>query len=181
MWIGLRIHIQPAAALTLQLPDVLRVTHTNISDWVRAYNCTATPAFRASVHHSDGISAHLRATRFLALFPFGSCYFRTLLVQPFPFIRVLWPLLTSRRSLLLPLSRSVGPPRVRTLTSFHNRRLYLSRFRLVTGLHVTLHACPPLRPETLPVRRSGDLLSLLAMWKRRGCQLCFWKNSALSL
>ena len=39
---------------------------------------------------------------------------------------------------------------------------YLSGFRLVIGLYVIWHACPPLRPETLPVRRSGDLLSLLS-------------------
>lgn len=36
-----------------------RATRTNVSVGVRALNCTASPAFRALVHHADGFSAHL--------------------------------------------------------------------------------------------------------------------------
>ena len=37
----------------------VRATRTNISVGVQALNCTASSAFRASVHHADGFTAHL--------------------------------------------------------------------------------------------------------------------------
>ena len=97
---------------------------------------------------------------FLSRFQAGSPYFRTAIVQPFPYtLRVLRLLLTSCDSLLLasrPHKISLGKNVI--FLSIYPPSLH-SLIRLATGLHDSRHTHPQRLPEKVPVRRTGDLLA----------------------
>ena len=136
------------------------------------------PGFRVSVGSSPSFSAASTVSRYTSENG-GAAIFRPFfgltIDRPFPhFFEVLWPLLTSRSSLLLwlgsqPLiavtriaffsARAICETSPGTHTFFHSytRHVYRKRFRAAIGLWLVWQSYPRLRPDMISVRRARVL------------------------